>query len=257
MDTPSPIAIVTGSSRGIGLCIARALGAAGHRIVLTARDQGALTVAARELQRAGIAATTCAVDLRSPEAAATVLAAARSAFGEPDVLVNNAGTAPTAKFEATTDAMLDETLALHVRAPLALIRTLLPGMKERNRGAIVQLASTAGLRAFPFTAAYTAAKHAMVGLTRALATELRGTGVATYSVCPGFVDTDITRNAASAIAARGKTTADEAFAKMGQQNVIRRMHTQDEVAAAVAMLVSTRPAGCTYVLDREPPGFVD
>ncbi len=257
MTTPAPVAIVTGSSRGIGLSIARALGRNGHRIVLVARDATSLASAQQHLAQSGIASATCAVDLRVDGAAELVLAAAQAAFGDPDVLVNNAGTAPTAKFEATTDAMLDETLALHVHAPLALIRAVLPGMRQRDRGCIVQLASTAGLRAFPFTAAYTAAKHAMVGLTRALATELLRTNIRTFAVCPGFVDTDITRQAARGIAARGKITAEQALQRMGEQNEIRRMHSVDEVAAAVAMLVAARPTGCTYVLDREPPAFID
>jgi NAD(P)-dependent dehydrogenase (short-subunit alcohol dehydrogenase family) len=121
----------------------------------------------------------------------------------------------------------------------------------------VHLASTAGLRGFPFTSAYTAAKHGMVGLARALRAELAGAGIRVYALCPGFVDTDITRGAAAAIAARGKTTADAAFARMAAQNRIGRMHTPAEVAAAVAQLLRDRPDGCVYDLDRDPPAFVD
>ena len=251
------VAIVTGSSRGIGLEIARALGRTGHAVMLIARDQGALNQAKAQLTNEGIRAATFAADLRDPTAAARAMQATVATLGEPDVLVNNAGTAPTAKFEATTDAMLDETFALHVRAPLALARAALPGMRQRGRGCIVQLASTAGLRAFPFTSAYTAAKHAMVGLTRALASELRGTELRAYAVCPGFVDTEITRGAAAAIAARGKTTAEQALQRMAEQNEIRRMHTPQEVADTVVQLVTERPVGCTFVMDRDPPAFVD
>ncbi len=257
MTTDLPIALVTGSSRGIGLAIARALGAHGHRLVLVARDQDALARARDELAKEGLAAAIAAVDLRHADAAAIALDAARRAFGDPDVLVNNAGTAPTAKFVATTDALLDETLDLHVKAPLRLIRAALPAMLERGRGCIVQLASTAGLRAFPFTAAYTAAKHAMVGLTRAPAAALPGSPVRTYAVCPGFVDTEITRGAAAAIAARGKTTAAAAFARMAAQNRIGRMHTAGEVADLVVDLARRLPAGCVFELDRDPPAFVD
>jgi NAD(P)-dependent dehydrogenase (short-subunit alcohol dehydrogenase family) len=252
-----PVAIVTGGSRGIGLHVARALGAAGHRVVLVGRDAARLEAARAELAALGAAAATVAVDLRQPGSADPVLAAARASFGEPDVLVNNAGTAPTARLQATTDAMLQETLALHVQAPLALARAALPAMLQRGSGCIVQLASTAGLRAFPFTAAYTAAKHAMVGLTRAMAVELRTTGVRAYAVCPGFVDTEITRQAAAAVAARGRTTAAEAMQRMAEQNVIGRMHTPAEVAAAVAWLATERPPGCVYDLDHDPPVFRD
>lgn len=252
----SRVALVTGSSRGIGLAIAVALGRTGHRLVLVARDQDRLAAAV-----AAIAPHTEALamptDLREPAAATRVVAAARAAFGDVDVLVNNAGTAPTAKVEATTDAMLAEVLDLHVAAPLRLLRELLPAMRQRGQGCVVQLASTAGLRGFPFTAAYTAAKHGMVGLARALHAELRGSGIDVFALCPGFVDTDITRQAAAAVAARGRMTAAAAFERMAAQNRIGRMHTADEVAAAVAMLVQQRPRGCVYDLDRIPPAFVD
>jgi len=252
-----PIAVVTGASRGIGLHIARALGRAGHRLVLVARDAARLDATRTALDGEGLVAASLAVDLRIRGACEQAFAFARSTFGEPDVLVNCAGTAPTAKFEATTDTMLDETLDLHVRAPLQLIRAALPAMRQRGSGCIVQLASTAGLRAFPFTAAYTAAKHAMVGLSRALAAELQATAIRCYAVCPGFVDTEITRAAAAAVAARGKTTTAAALQRMAAQNRIGRMHEPAEVADAVAWLVAQRPAGCTFELDRDPPAFVD
>jgi NAD(P)-dependent dehydrogenase (short-subunit alcohol dehydrogenase family) len=255
--SPAPVALVTGSSRGIGLHVARALAEAGHRVVLVARDAARLEAARAELGALGAASTTVAVDLREQGSVEIVLRAARQAFGEPDVLVNNAGTAPTARLQATTDAMLAETLQLHVQVPLRLARAVLPGMLQRGAGCIVQIASTAGLRAFPFTAAYSAAKHAMVGLTRAMALELASTGVRAYAVCPGFVDTDITRQAAAAIAARGRTTPAEALGAMAAQNAIGRMHAPDEVAAAVAWLARERPAGCVYDLDHDPPLFRD
>lgn len=257
VNPPGPVAIVTGSSRGIGLAIARALGRAGHRLVLCARDRGALDAACREFAAASVSAAAFAADLRLPGTADALVAFATAQFGPPAVLINNAGTAPSEKLENTTDAVLAETLALHVAAPLALIRACLPAMKQSGHGAIVQLASTAGLRGFPFTTAYTAAKHAMVGLARALHRELQATGVRVYAVCPGFVDTDITRKAAAAVAARGKTTADAAFAAMAAQNRIGRMHSPAEVADAVAALLQQRPTGCVFDLDRAPPAFVD
>jgi NAD(P)-dependent dehydrogenase (short-subunit alcohol dehydrogenase family) len=226
-------------------------------MVLVARDRNRLDQAVRSLGAQGISAVAAAVDLRDPAAPELVLATARQAFGEPTVVINNAGTAPTAKAEATTDAMLDETLDLHVRAPLRLIRAVLPGMKQQKSGVIVQLGSTAGLRGFPFTSAYTAAKHAMIGLTRALQLEVAAAGVHVYALCPGFVDTDITRQAAASVAARGKTTAEAAFAAMAAQNRIGRMHSADEVAAALVHLLTTLPKGCVYDLDRNPPAFVD
>lgn len=254
MSAP-PVALVTGSSRGIGLHIARQLAATGHRLVLCARDGDRLAAVQRELGAASTA--ICAVDLQRPDAPAAAVASALQTFGSLSVLVNNAGTAPSDRLERTTDAMLQETFALHVRAPLALLREALPELRRQPAATVVNLASTAGLRGFPFTAAYTAAKHGMVGLSRAAAAELRGTAVRVYALCPGFVDTDITRNAAAAIAARGKTTVDEALARLGAQNRIGRMHSAAEVAAAVAWLVHDRPDGCVYDLDRPDPCWVD
>lgn len=257
MATPAEIALVTGSSRGIGLQIAITLARAGHAVALVARDAARLRGVAEDLQALGVRAAAVPADLLRPGSAAEVLAATRAALGEPTVLVNNAGAAATARFEATTDAMLDEMLALHVRVPLQLIRAVLPHMQRANRGRIVQIASTAGLRGFPWTAAYAAAKHAMVGLTRTLHAEIGGTGVRTCAVCPGYVDTDITRRAAAAVAARGRSTAEEVFARLAAQNRIGRMHTVAEVADAVLETVRGEPGGCVLDLDRTPPAWLD
>jgi NAD(P)-dependent dehydrogenase (short-subunit alcohol dehydrogenase family) len=256
-STDPAVSIVTGSSRGIGLAIARALAAAGHRLLLTARDAEALERTAAELRANGATVATLAADLRDELAAARIVTAAERELGPPSAVISNAGTAPSDRIENTTPEMLRETFALHVGAPLALARAVVPGMKQRRAGALVHLASTAGLRGYPFTSAYTAAKHGMVGLARALHAELGAAGIRVHAVCPGFVDTDITRAAAAAIAARGKSTPAEAFARMAAQNRIGRMHAPDEVAVAVAALLRDRPAGCVYDLDRDPPAFVD
>lgn len=252
----SPVSVITGGSRGIGHAIAVALAAAGHRLLLVARDAERLETAAADLRRAGAEVATLAVDLAAPEAPEQVVGAARSRFGPPTVVVNNAGTAPADRLEHTGDAVLQHAWALHVRLPLALARLCVPDMRAAGSGCLLQLASTAGLRGYPFTSAYTAAKHGMVGLSRALHAELSAAGIAVYAVCPGFVDTDITRAAAATVAQRGRSTAAQALQRMAAQNRIGRMHTVDEVAAAVARLVRDRPAGCVYDLDREPPAFL-
>jgi NAD(P)-dependent dehydrogenase (short-subunit alcohol dehydrogenase family) len=250
------VTIVTGSSRGIGKAIAEALADAGHRLLLVARDADRLAAVAASLRSRGATAVAALADLRNPDAAAPLVATAERELGPVTNVVSNAGTAPSDKVENTTAATLRETFDLHVGAPLAFARAVVPAMKQRG-GSLVHLASTAGLRGFPFTSAYTAAKHGMVGLARALHAELGAAGVRVYAICPGFVDSDITRGAAAAIAARGKTTADAAFARMAAQNRIGRMHTPGEVASAVAKLLREQPEGCVYDLDRDPPGFVD
>jgi NAD(P)-dependent dehydrogenase (short-subunit alcohol dehydrogenase family) len=258
--TPSPqvpVTIVTGASRGIGAAIAKALAEAGHRLVLVARDAARLDTTGAELKARGAEVQTVTADLRDEGAPATVVAAAERHFGPPTAVVSNAGTAPADKVENTTNATLREVLDLHVGAPLLFARACVPAMKRSGQGCLLHLASTAGLRGYPFTSAYTAAKHGMVGLARALHAELSGAGIRVYAVCPGFVDSDITRGAAAAVAARGKTTAAEAFARMAAQNRIGRMHSTAEVAAAVAHLLRHQPQGCVFDLDRETPAFVD
>lgn len=257
-NAAAPVALVTGSSRGIGAAIAQRLGALGHRLVLTARDAEALQAVAARARAAGAPdVRALPADLRNERVPAELVAQALRAFGQLDAVVSNAGTAPSDKVENTSPEVLRETFDLHVGAPLAFARAAVPAMKARGAGCLLHLASTAGLRGYPFTSAYTAAKHGMVGLSRALAAELANANVRVYALCPGFVDSDITRSAAAAIAARGKTTAEQAFARMAAQNRIGRMHTPAEVADAVAMLLRDRPIGCVYELDRANPAFVD
>jgi NAD(P)-dependent dehydrogenase (short-subunit alcohol dehydrogenase family) len=251
----SPVALISGASRGIGLAIARAFSGAGFRVALTARDASLLEANCRQLHTSG-PAMSVAADLRHPAAAEHILAAVTAEFGPPQIIVNNAGSAPSDKFANTTDADLELALDLHVRAPFRLLRAALPGLRAQPDSCAIQVASTAGLVGYPFTSAYTAAKHGMVGLSRALAAEFGERAPRCFALCPGFVDTDITRRAAAAIASRGQKTAAQALAGLGAMNQIGRMHTTDEVAAAALYLAQQRPEGCVYNLDRDPPGFV-
>lgn len=174
-----------------------------------------------------------------------------------EILIHNAGTAPTARLEDTDDKLLDEVLDLHVRVPMRLVRAALPGFRQRGRGTVLLMGSTAGLQAYPFTSAYTAAKHGTIGLARSIRAEAKSTDLRGYAICPGFVDTDITRSAADGIAARGKTTAEKALGQMAAMNRIGRMHTVAEVADAAVRLCTERPDGCVFLLDADPPNFVD
>lgn len=249
---------MTGGSRGIGFAIAEHLARTGLDVALVARNaSGAADAAERIAAATSRQAIGIPLDLRDPQAPAAALELVTARLGSPSVVVNNAGTAPSARFESTTDDALEEVLDLHVRAPFRLLRAALPAMRDGGGGVMVQLASSAGLRGYPFTAAYTAAKHGMVGLTRALAVELaREPTLRVYAVCPGFVDTEITRSAAATVAARGRSSTEQAFAAMAAMNRTGRMHTVDEVAGAVARLVEERPAGVVLDLDRDPPQFV-
>jgi NAD(P)-dependent dehydrogenase (short-subunit alcohol dehydrogenase family) len=172
--------------------------------------------------------------------------------GPVDVLVNNAGMAESAPLARTSLASWRAHLDVNATGAFLCTRAVVPGMRERGRGAIVTVASTAGRAGAPYTAAYTAAKHAAVGLMRAVAAELAGTGVTANAVCPTFVDTPMTDRSVAAIAA--KTGRDEAASRdaLASASPLGRLLHPDEVAAAVAFLASPEAAaisGQTLVLD--------
>ena len=241
MSLIAEVVVVTGASRGIGQAIAARFVAGGWRVAAVARSacpvDGVLSLAA---------------DLRDPAAPRRILDQVEQALGSPSAIVNNAGTAPSDKFETTADAVLDEVLDLHVRAPFRLLRALAPAWKQAGRGTALQIASTAGLRGYPFTAAYAAAKHAMVGLTRALAAEWHGTPLRALALCPGFVDMEITRAAAQRLADRSRIPFAEALGRFARMNRIGRLHTPAEIAEH-AFTALSRANGTVLDLDHEPP----
>lgn len=252
-----PVALVTGASRGIGRAIAAALAAEGFDLGVLSRSAAELrTVASSLSTERGVRSLAIPADLREPGAVDLALASCVAGLGAPSVLVHNAGTAPSARLEDSPDVVLDETLDLHLRAPFRLIRSALPHLRRQGQATVVLMGSTAGLRGYPFTAAYGAAKHGTVGLARALAAEwAKEPALRVFVVCPGFVDTEITRNAARSVAARGKKNFEEALAAFGAMNRIGRLHSAEEVAQAVARLVRERPVGTVLDLDQPEPAL--
>lgn len=232
-------ALVTGASRGIGAAIARSLSAAGANVSLLVRDAARAEPVARALTGAH---TVVVADVTDQEALQRACHEAIGVFGPVDILVNNAGSAVSATFLKSDAALFERMMAEHLLSVVHAAHVVLPGMIERGRGHIINIASVAGLWGAPYVTAYTAAKHAMVGFTRSLAPEVAPRGVSVNAVCPGYTDTDLVADAVARIVARTGRSAAEAEATILADAGQSRLVSVGEVAEAVLRLC-TAPAG--------------
>jgi NAD(P)-dependent dehydrogenase (short-subunit alcohol dehydrogenase family) len=236
-------ALVTGGGRGIGAAVARELAAAGARVVVCGRKLADLEALATELSGEAIAC-----DLLDRASTDAMLAR----VGQIDILVNNAGVAESAALAETTDALFDRIVELDATSPFRVTRALVPAMIAATWGRVVNIASNAGVSGYAYTAAYCAAKHAMVGWTRALAIDLARTGVTINALCPGWVETAMSQEAIARIAEKtGRSLADakKALETMSPQ---RRMIQPAEVAHAALMLCADNARGIhgqTIIID--------
>jgi NAD(P)-dependent dehydrogenase (short-subunit alcohol dehydrogenase family) len=237
------LALVTGGGRGIGAAIARALAASGARVMVCGRTKPDLDAIAKEI--GGVAIR---VDLADRAATDAML----SSTGHVDVLVNNAGVAESAALDRTTDEMWDRILEVDVTSAFRITRALAPAMTKAGFGRIINVASNAGVSGYAYSAAYCAAKHAMVGMTRALAIDLARTGVTINALCPGWVETQMAEEAVTRIAKKTGRTLEEARTSLAQMSPQRRMITPDEVAHAALALCGHGARGIhgqTIVID--------
>ena len=220
-------AVVTGGGRGIGRATAAALTRAGHDVTVIGRAVSAL----EETVAAGDAARWISVDVTDEDALAAALGGI-----DVDILVNNAGIADSAPFVKSDLALYRRLMAVNFESVIIATRAVLPGMIARGFGRVISIASIAGLKGYPYVTAYCASKHAVVGLTRALAQEVAKTGVTVNALCPGYVDTDLVHDGAARIAAKTGRAAAEIAADFHKHNPQGRLIRPEEVAGAMAWL---------------------
>ncbi len=228
-------AVITGASRGIGAAIASALAAEGVLVSLLGRDAAALRTLA--IQLGGNAhALAVSADVADEGKVTAAFDRARAEFGPVQLLINNAGQAASAKFTDTDPALWSRIIGVNLTGTYLCCRQAIPDMLQSGYGRIVNIASTAGLRGAAYISAYAASKHAVVGLTRSLALEYATRNITVNSVCPGYVDTDIVKQAIATITGKTGRSESEARAALIATNPQRRLIEPREVAAAVLWL---------------------
>lgn len=234
-------AVVTGAAQGIGAAIARALAAQGASLTLMGRRLPMLEALAGTI--AG--AQAVAVDVADADAVQHAFAQARATHGPIDILINNAGQAASAPFGKTSLELWQRMLDVNLTGTFLCTQQALPDMLDNRRGRIVNIASTAGQRGYAYVAAYVAAKHGVVGMTRSLALEVAKQGITVNAVCPGYTDTEILQESIANVVAKTGRSPEHARAEFEKANPQGRILQPEEVAQAVLWLCSDAACALT------------
>jgi NAD(P)-dependent dehydrogenase (short-subunit alcohol dehydrogenase family) len=239
------VALVTGGGRGIGRAIALAFAREGAHVAVTARTQAELDAVAAEVRGLGRKALAVSCDVGQRAQVDEAVRQVVDGLGPVQILVNNAGIAVSAKLLDTDDALWERHLRVNLTGAFLVTRAVLPGMLAARWGRVINVASTAARQGYPYITAYTASKHGLLGLTRALAQEVVAAGVTVNAICPGFVATELTWASARNIQERTGRAFDEAVQSLTALSPQKRLIEPEEVATLAVLLASDEARGVT------------
>jgi 2-hydroxycyclohexanecarboxyl-CoA dehydrogenase len=236
-------AVVTGGGRGIGEAVARLLAQEGARVVVSARSPQEIERVAAALRDEGGEAWAVPCDVTDPAQVAQLAQVSRDRLGGVDILVNNAGIANSAALKAITLELWNHTFAVNATGTFLCTQAFMPGMVERGWGRVVNVASIAARAGAAYIGAYAASKHAVLGFTRSIAAEVARSGVTVNAVCPGYVDTEMTRDSVARIVDKTGKPAEVAREAILNTSPQHRLLEPEEVAFAVLTLCDPRSKG--------------
>jgi NAD(P)-dependent dehydrogenase (short-subunit alcohol dehydrogenase family) len=236
---------ITGGSGGLGRALAQAFARQGHRVAISARNKDKLNDAVRELSRGGGEALALPCDVTDRQQVQEAAEAIRRHWGHVQVLVNNAGVAKAAGFLEMPDSLWDEILATNLTGTYNCCKVFLPAMIEARWGRIINIGSTTSKVGYPHVAAYVSSKHGVVGLTRVLALETARKGITVNTICPGYLDDELTHANARRMAEKTGKSIEQILAMFAGTAPQQRLIAPEEVAQFALLLASDSMAGMT------------
>jgi NAD(P)-dependent dehydrogenase (short-subunit alcohol dehydrogenase family) len=239
------IALVTGASQGIGKAIAVALAQQDLRVVVAARTQADLEEVARSIREQGGEAKPVVCDVTQPASVAAAVSEIQHDWGDISILVNNAGASGSHKFLGHPDELWHELMNVNLNSVYYVTKAVVPPMIDARWGRIINIASIASKIGGKYLAAYTASKHGVLGLTRALAAEFASYNITVNAICPGYVDTPMTNRSIARIVEHTQMPPDQARAALEKTSLQNRLITPAEVASVAVMLVGENARGIT------------